>query len=132
MIDRTTPIRLATLSLLCALAPAFAGNFSFLNDSPLAKMNDEDLQIMQAATQDALDSRADGQPLHWENSQTGASGVLTPLDTFTKEGTDCRRLEMRNEFKGTTGTNSTFVFCRQPDGSWKSPARSPADPAVSR
>ena len=69
---------------------------------------------IQAGHPNALDYIADGQPRRWENSQTGATGVLTPLTTFEHEGMNCRRLEMFNEVKGVTG-RSVFVFCRQPD-----------------
>lgn len=120
--------RLMLASLLCGLAPAFAGNVTFLKDSTLSKMGSEDMEILRAAARNALDYHADGQPRRWENAQTGARGVLTPLTTLEHDGMSCRRLELFNEVRGTSG-RSVFVFCRQPDGTWKVPAKPPADPA---
>jgi len=116
---------LAALTLVCALTPVFAGNVTFAKNSAIAKMTDQDLEIMRAAARNALDYIADGQPRRWENSETGATGVVTPLDAFEHEGMNCRRLEMFNEVQGVTG-RSVFVFCRQPDGTWRVPAKAPA------
>lgn len=131
LICRTTLKGLAALTLVCALTPAFAGNVTFMKNSAISKMTEQDLEIMRAAARNALDYIADGQPRRWQNNESGAAGVLTPLDTFEHEGTSCRRLEMFNEVQGITG-RSVFVFCRQPDGTWKVPATAPSDPATAK
>ena len=113
---------LMLVSLVCATAPILAGNVKFLKDSALSKMSNEDMEILRAAARNALDYTADGQPRRWENQQTGASGILTPLDTSEQDGTSCRRLEIFNDVRGETG-RSVFEFCRQPDGTWRIPAQ---------
>lgn len=113
--------KLLLLATLVA-TPALAGNVAFLKDSPLSKMNNEDLELLRAAARSALNHTEDGAQQRWENPQSGAAGVLTPLETFDRDGTHCRRLEIFNDARGSQG-RSVQVFCRQPDGTWKAAAR---------
>lgn len=121
--------KILALSILVFLTgPAIAGNVQFLKDSAISKMNDEDLGLLLSSARNALDYTADGESRRWENIQTGSTGVLTPLATFDREGTLCRKLEIYNDVMGVTG-RSVFDFCRQSDGSWKVPAPGPGGAA---
>jgi surface antigen len=126
--DKILTKLLGPLALACAVAPAVAGNVMFLKDSAISRMSEADVELMDATARSALEDTADGESQRWENTETGATGVVTPVATFEQDGTLCRRLELLNEAKGITG-RSAFVFCRQPDGSWKIPAQAPAKAA---
>jgi len=112
-------------ALICITATAHAGNVRFLKDSAISKMTDADLELLRSSARNVLEYAADGESRRWENSQTGAKGVLTPLTTFDRDGAPCRKLEVFNEVKGVAG-RSVFDFCRQADGTWKVPVQAPA------
>lgn len=114
---------LALLTIVVCFGQATAANVRFMQDSALAAMTAEDVDVLQNAARNALDYTEDGDPRRWENSETGAKGVLTPLSSFEQDGSFCRRLEMFAEVKEVSG-RSVFVFCRQPDGTWRVPASS--------
>jgi len=100
---------------------AIASNLGFLRDSPLSKMTPEDLKLMRATLHDALDHGAIGEPKRWENPKTGASGVVTALKSYERDGAACRIVEIFNEAQGFSG-RTRYDFCKQPDGSWAAPA----------
>jgi surface antigen len=122
---------LLPLALVWALSPAFASNVSFLEDAAIGKMGEADIQLFLATLQETLDQQADGESRVWENPETQAGGSMTPLATFEQDGTTCRRLGLANRAQGVVG-ESEFLFCRQPDGSWKMPARRPAGESKGR
>jgi surface antigen len=122
---------LLPLALVWAFSPALASNVSFLEDAAIGKMGEADVQLFFATLQEALDQQADGEARAWENPATQTGGTMTPLATFEQEGTTCRRLGLTNRAQGVEGT-SEFLFCRQPDGRWKLPARRPADESQGR
>lgn len=115
--------RLAVLLLLMPAMPVMAGNVTFLKDSAIAKMTDQDLEMLRSAARNALDYTADGQSRRWENDATGATGIVTPISTSEEGGAVCRQLELFNDAKGFSG-RTVFTFCRQPDGTWKVPPSS--------
>jgi len=121
--------KILALGILGVLAgPGIAGNVQFLKDSAISKMNEEDLGLLRSSARNALDYTADGESRRWENAGTGSTGVLTPLATYDRDGSLCRKLEIYNDVRGVTG-RSVFDFCRQPDGSWKVPAPGPGGAA---
>ena len=125
MATNSTLLQTLVLSItLGCLGAATAANVRFMQDSALAAMTTEDIDVLQNAARNALDYTEDGDPRRWENRETGAKGVLTPLSSFEQDGSFCRRLEMFAEVKAVSG-RSVFVFCRQPDGTWRIPASSP-------
>ncbi len=78
-----------------------------------------DRAAMQTTTQDALETRRDGEASTWRNPNSGNSGSTTPLQTFqTAQGNDCRTFENTVAVDGRT-EHVQGQACRQPDGSWK-------------
>ena len=117
---------LLSIVLLTLAGPwtmASAANVRWLQDSAMANMTPEDMDALRKAARNVLDYGPDGQPRRWENAETGARGVVTPLDTFEQDGMFCRRLEAFNEVKGISG-RGVHVFCRQEDGTWRIPPAS--------
>ncbi len=121
MITRHLSVALLLLGLN---VPVAASNVQFLRDAPVAKMTKEDQALFRKALYAALEENADGAATRWENPDTQASGVLTPLSTFERDGMRCRRIEIANNIQGTSA-RSAFDLCRHPDGRWRSAAPTP-------
>jgi surface antigen len=102
-----------------------ASNVQWLRDTAMSNMTEQDMEILRSAARNVLNYGPDGESKRWENKETGAKGILTPLDSFEQNDQFCRRLEAFNEVGGASG-RSVFVFCRQEDGDWlisSAPAR---------
>ena len=110
----------ALLTLLVAVqyVPATATVRSEMNDLPLAEFSDEDRALFRASIKDALEHQPDGATLDWKNPKTESSGSVTPVKTFEESGMTCRTARVVNRV-GENVNESTFVFCRVSDGSWK-------------
>ena len=100
--------------VLCPTAGAF--NTQFLDDAPIARFNDKDVEIWLYTLTNALDNGKDGAEVKWENPKTGHGGAITPLNTITQDGMDCRDVELRN-FAGDFTGRSAHLMCRK-DGKW--------------
>jgi surface antigen len=120
---QTLSITLVLLLLAGAINTASAANVRWLKDSALSKMTAEDMEILRSAARNVLDYGPDNESRRWENTGTGARGVVTPLDSFEQDGMFCRRLEAFSEVAGVSG-RGVYVFCRQEDGTWRIPASS--------
>ncbi len=121
---------LAGLGLALSL-PAAAVNWDFLEYSPASYFTEKDWDRMTETGQEALDQAPDGDPRGWNNPETGAFGTIQPLNSYEAGGSNCRRTEIFNSAKGTSGT-SRFDFCKQEDGSWKVAPRRPAQAPASK
>jgi len=119
--------RLLPAALLSLSLPATAMNWGFLEDAPAGRFTEGDWTLVGETRQNALDQAHDGEAVEWHNTQTGAFGIIRPLDTHERDGTNCRHTEVFNSAGGKSAT-SRFIFCKQPDGDWKvAPQRSPAE-----
>jgi surface antigen len=96
---------------------ASASNVQWLRDTAMSNMTEQDMEVLRDTARNVLNYGPDGEPQRWENKETGAKGILTPLDSFEHNDQFCRRLEAFNEVGGASG-RSVFVFCRQEDGDW--------------
>src|SRR4051812_27373325 len=113
-ITRTAFTLLVCVSLLVlgATSPlAGAQGVRSIQDSPLAKFSDEDIQLMQGAIQHALDS---GEKTQWNNDETGSAGSATPSAGSRQ---DCRMLVVENRHKSQVGSTK-YQFCKV-GGAWK-------------
>jgi hypothetical protein len=91
--------------------PASAQGVRSMQDSPLAKFSDEDIQLMNGAVQHALDS---GEKTQWKNDETGSRGTATP-SAGSRE--DCKVLVVENQHKSQVGVTK-YQFCKV-GGAWK-------------
>ena len=110
----------ALLTLLFAVhyLPATATLRNWTGDLPLEAFSDEDRSLFRASIKDALEHKPDGATLDWKNPSTESSGSVTPINTFEDSGMTCRKARIVNRV-GENVNESTFVFCRVSDGSWK-------------
>lgn len=113
----TTRPTIIAVCLFGITAVATASNVRWLQDSAMSNMTDADMEVLRAAARNVLNYGPDGEAKRWENKETGAKGVLTPLRSFEQDGMFCRQLEAFNEVKGASG-RSVFNFCQQEDDTW--------------
>jgi surface antigen len=109
-------------ALGAAGAPALVQglDLTFLDQAPIRFFNDADLSLLSDAADQALDKAEEGEEVAWSNDQTGSSGTVTPVRDFTRDGKNCRRLQVVSMArKATRGSASSQVdFCKV-DGTWK-------------
>ncbi len=76
-----------------SIPPSVSGQaMGFMEYSPIAYYTEEDNRIADEAGLDALNNYADMKVRKWSNPETGASGSITPLETYTNEsGHTCRK-----------------------------------------
>src|SRR5688572_33438201 len=85
--------KLIGILLAVYVSSVWAGNYSFLNYSPIRYLTTEDAEIYKAAEMKALNTTKDGQKVAWQNPHTGASGYLIPVKTEQLNGQTCRELK---------------------------------------
>jgi surface antigen len=103
---------------LLAAVPAVAMNTYFMDKMPIGHMTSEDIDILLAAANSALDGLPDGATTHWSNDKTGAKGDLTLRATYQEGGQRCRDMQVENSAGGFSN-RSVVSMCKQPDGAWK-------------
>ena len=95
---------------------AFAGNLSFLADSPLGHFNSDDMALMRENANKVLEAPDANSQQSWSNAKTGASGLAQVRSQFTaSNGTPCKRLRIVNRVKGLQ-SDATYTVCRSADG----------------
>ncbi|MEZ5581847.1 MAG: RT0821/Lpp0805 family surface protein [Candidatus Competibacteraceae bacterium] len=116
----TTPIiAIVAFAFISMSTPAFAVNWTFLENSAVQKFNDQDWQLFSEAGKRALEETPDGQTVEWENPATSSQGKITPVSTIEKDGMRCRKVKIANSAGGFSG-ESVFDFCRDPQSNeWK-------------
>jgi surface antigen len=112
----------AAALLLTSAAAAFAGNLSFLKDTPVTYMTPRDKEALNRAAQVALDTKEDGESLDWNNNGSGSSvrinGTVTPRTTAKNGDEICRSVTLVAVAKGQTQT-WTPTACKKGSGDWK-------------
>jgi surface antigen len=115
------------LALISALVtgsvaqPASAQAMGFMEYSPIAYYTDEDNRMADEAGLDALDNYSDMQVRTWRNPATGASGSITPLETYTNDaGHTCRKARAVDRTSNPP-LQGQFVFdlCKDPQKGWQ-------------
>lgn len=91
---------------------------AFLGSEIGRSLDHADRLAMQRTTRTALETGRIGEPVRWQNPQTGSFGTVTALDSTERDGTVCRSYEQTI----TTGGRIQKGYgtaCRQPDGTWR-------------
>lgn len=102
--------------LLAASSIATAAGLGFLAESPLARFNEDDLKLMNAAMEKALTATELGMRTSWVNDKTGSSGEVTPQRAFESRGRPCRELRVVNRHRALEASG-VYTMCRE-DGRW--------------
>ena len=111
-----SPANKAAVVLLACLAggAAFALNLQVPKDTPLAQFDDEDVQMLKAALEQALEAPDLGRSVEWKNERTGSGGTIVPSESGRA---GCRKLAIEHSHKATS-RRSNLQFCKV-DGAWK-------------
>lgn len=107
-------MRPQTLAFLSAFALGLAACAS---GPPPVKPTAGDLERLQAATQEALETAQTGQSVNWRNPTTGHRGSVTVLATDTGGARPCREVQ-RVFTAGDTTRTGRAVACRTDEGDW--------------
>jgi surface antigen len=107
----------AAALILAVACPALAINEMFAKDAPVSQMTEADFKIAGDVMRKALDEGRDGQAYEWKNPATSASGTITPLAAFEKNGLHCRGAAFSSVVKGKSG-RTEWNLCKTPGG-WK-------------
>jgi surface antigen len=108
---------LGTIVLALGCDRAYAINELWAKDAPVSKMTAQDFQIAEPVITKALDTGKEGQVFDWKNPDTSASGSITPLAEFKKDGMRCRSADFTINAGGKAG-HSKWDLCKT-SGRWK-------------
>lgn len=105
--------------VLCSASLATYGAIgSGLRDLPFTVASDEDREMMREAIAESLENQPDGVTTGWKNPETGSQGIIRPVESFQRDGMQCRRLQLRNVIDEQSN-EWMFNFCKTPEGDWK-------------
>ena len=84
-----------------------------------ASLDRADMAYYSKAQQKAFETSQPGQPLPWNNPQSGNSGTIVPAAPYkASNGLYCREYTSNINVGGKT-QSGYGTACRQPDGSWQ-------------
>lgn len=109
-------VAIGSIILTIPLANAF--NLRFLDDAPISRFSDEDMEIFDQAVIDTLDHKPDRAETSWKNPASGANGVITPLESSVENGMPCRVFRLNNNAGGLS-SNLTLKACKDDTAGWQ-------------
>lgn len=121
MATRRTRLAFGMLAAALVAAPTAAIEYRFLDQSALRYFEPADLAMMEETIDAALAGAADGETRAWNNAATGNSGTVTPVESFRRDGNDCRRTRVVNRAPRASEASeagSVLDLCRI-GGAWK-------------
>lgn len=117
VIERLPSVVLMSVAVLSGAA-AFAANSSFLDQSAMTNLTDEDRKLQLDAAMGVLEADAASSSREWKNPSSGASGQADTLGNFkSDDGLHCRKLRLRTTARGVD-SRFEFPVCKQADGEW--------------
>lgn len=105
-VDTTTSVAAAVPQATVPLGPAFQS------------LSTADRQIAAQAQQQALDSGASGQTVHWRSARSGAQGSVMAGPLYIVNAQRCRDFSHSIEISGRVATDRGVV-CREEGSGWQ-------------
>jgi hypothetical protein len=121
--ERSCMRRVCQMMLLsaavCTVAfGAQAQNLNYLKNSPISYFQQDDVDLMNKAANEVLESSGANAKKDWSNPRTGASGSARVLSQFTAtDGAPCKRLRVINKAPQAEG-ESTYTVCKYEGRGW--------------
>lgn len=109
----------ASIALVLFAGASAAAGLGFMSKGPMAKFNEADMKLLNAALDQARNAKEPGTPVAWANEKTGSSGEVTPVRLFDEGGRPCRDLKVVNRHKQLEASG-VYTMCQQKDGRWVS------------
>jgi len=118
--EKTRPLSAAILIAATTAFPAYAFDYSFLNQAPIRFFTDADIQRQDTALQAVLnDPKADASR-SWQDEKTGNGGEVTSLSSYAKDGMECRRVRIVSHARqARRGTAASLVDMCKVGDTWK-------------
>jgi surface antigen len=92
---------------------------AFIGSEVGKSLDHADQQYAHQASQRAFETAPTGQPVAWNNPDSGHGGTVTPTRTYeAAPGQPCREYQTTVTIDGRS-EQAYGTACRQPDGSWK-------------
>lgn len=108
--------------LIACAGSALASNLSFLDNTPLAYIQQRDHDEIIKAVYAALDNKQDGETANWSNQGSRNSvrigAKITPRDTTQDGEKTCRKVAVELDAKGQSMT-LVPAYCREGKGAWQ-------------
>ncbi len=108
----------ALTTMLVSTPALSAGQFGWLENSPVSHFTDDDWARLRETARNTLNNAEDGTKAEWSNPSTGAEGSVQVLNTYEEDGRTCRRTKFYNSAGGLTG-GGVYPLCQVEGGSWK-------------
>ncbi|MEO3430204.1 RT0821/Lpp0805 family surface protein [Pelagibius sp. CAU 1746] len=122
---RTVPsIRFAlaaaiALAVVGSLTGYLAGEYRLRSElEAVAARQAEDQRVLAAAISQALEHSASGQPVAWENPDSGAHGQVVPVRTYRSKSNHWCREYLASKVANDVEQKSRAIACRSGDGAW--------------
>lgn len=90
----------------------------FLGNYVGKKLDDADLAKQKKTYQTALEYNGSGVTSYWQNPDSGHSGSVTPIRTYSANGMYCREYQQQVIVGGKV-EQAFGKACRKPDGQWQ-------------
>jgi surface antigen len=88
------------------------------------RLTPDDYNMMKQAGRVGMDGKPEGTVIPWSNTKSGNAGTVTLLKRTEVKGQECRKILHTISGRNLAEPAKYMVtLCRQPDGSWKSPAK---------
>jgi surface antigen len=111
-------MRFVLAVVLAAISTAAAAQFvGLLKGGPAELFDDADLRLFLDTANQALEAKAGGAPLAWQNPKSGHRGDMTVLREFESKGRECKQVRVRNE-ANTRKSDMRHNLCKV-DGRWR-------------
>jgi hypothetical protein len=118
--EKTRSLSAAILISAATAFPAYAFDYSFLNQAPIRYFSDTDIQKQDAALRAVLDDPKSDASRGWQDEKTGNGGEVKSLSTYAKDGRECRRVQIVTHAKqARLGTAKSLVDMCKVGDTWK-------------
>ena len=106
------------VALACYAVGSNAGNYNFLQNSPLMSFTADDNKMFMENARTVLESTSPNAKSSWSNPKTGNSGAAEVKAQFTStDGNLCKRLRLFNRSKTAQG-EQFLTFCHHQGRGW--------------
>ena len=112
-------VGIIALAAVLAVLPgtALAQNWNVFKDSPITRLNAEELKDFLAFLGKTLDSGAEGSTAEWKAPKTTFTSKVTPLKAYTEAGQQCREATIESEARDLH-QRGRYTLCKTAKGAW--------------
>lgn len=118
LVNKVALVATLGVALACYAVGSNAGNYNFLQNSPLMSFTADDNKMFTENTRTVLESTSANAKSSWSNPKTGNSGEAEVKAQFTStDGNLCKHLRVFNRSK-TAQSEAFYTFCHYQGRGW--------------